>query len=114
MCVEYRINPLCPTGSQFVLPDLAFVGSGGNTSLTCHHPSHPSAGIRWVRGGPESLSDADAPLEDPRLVAAGSELFISSFHASELAGEYSCVVDPLETPSQALVSCPARVKHASK
>lgn len=112
----YDYPDITNTGSQQVSPNISYVSTGGNVTLTCNHPSHPTASVRWIQGGPESLSNQ---LSDPRLVPSGSQLSIESFHAIELAGQYSCVLDPPPSPSagklaQSLVSCPGHVEHARK
>lgn len=99
-------------GSQYISPDPAFVGTGSEVTLTCQHPSRPSAKVRWARGG---LGSSLSALDDQRLTVTGSQLLISQFHGSELAGQYSCTVEPLEEgEAQTVVSCPAEVKHARK
>lgn len=100
--------------SRYVTPELSYVSTGANLTLTCNHPSYPAASVRWIQGGPESLSDP--ALGDARLTPSGSQLFIQSFQAIELAGQYSCVVDPPSPPAtelvQSIVSCPGHVEHA--
>ena len=95
-----------------VSPNPAFVSTGGNVTLTCEHPSHPSAEVRWFRGEVEE-DFFSSTLDDPRLVVAGSQLSIGPFYALEHAGQYTCVVGSGDS-EPTLISCPAQVRHARK
>ena len=103
---------ICNLESQVISPNPSFIPTGGNETLTCQHPLYPDGTVRWIQGGLKSLNDVF--LDEPRLVMSGSNLSISSFHASELAGEYVCIANPPEDSTHTVVSCPAKVKHACK
>lgn len=92
-----------------ILPAVAYVATGGNVTLTCHHPPHPNTTVRWSRGGPISWEDAILEGDGLMLLASGSSLVISQFNASRHAGQYTCIVDG---SAGRLVSCPSEIKHA--
>ena len=99
-------------GSQYISPDPSFAVTGGNTTLTCHHPSHSNATVSWIKGDPNALGNGGI-VNDTSIEPSGSSLFISSFRASELSGKYMCIVDPSEEEdNDKTVSCPAEIRHA--
>lgn len=98
-------------GPVHISPNPAFASTGGNVTLTCENPSHPTAVVRWFRGDLDEDLFNSAVLDDPRLVIAGSQLSIGQFHASEHAGQYTCVVESGDS-GPTLISCPGQVQHA--
>ena len=97
-----------PPGAQFTVkePRSQAVPTGGNVSLSC---SSPSATLYyWWVGAPPNRAGITAP----RVSLDGAQLNISSFHATDHAGLYSCMVALPGT--NAIFTCPANVSHASE
>lgn len=100
------LSPLL--ASQDISPNPAYLSTGENATLTCKHPSQPSAGVRWLRGILGALSSSS------EAATTGSVLVIGPSNSTELAGKYTCVVEVSDGYAQTVVSCPAEVKHTSK
>lgn len=97
-----------PPGAQFTVkePSSQAVPTGGNVSLSC---SSPSATLYyWWVGAPPNRAGITAP----RVSLDGAQLNISSFHATDHAGLYSCMVALPGT--NAIFTCPANISHASE
>ena len=105
------ILPLPPSsslGAQFTVkePSSRAVPTGGNVSLSC---SSPSATLYyWWVGAPPNRAGITAS----GVSLDGAWLNISSFHAADHAGLYSCMV--ALPGANAIFTCPANISHASE
>ena len=95
-----------PPGAQFTVkePRSQAVPTGGNVSLSC---SSLSATLYyWWVGAPPNRAGITAS----GVSLDGAQLNISSFHATDHAGLYSCMI--ALPGANAIFTCPANVSHA--
>ena len=84
------------------------VPTNGSLHLSCDSPH--TTHTAWFRGQPAA---GPVPVTgDPRIVTNGDDLWLTSFHASEHAGLYYCLVTT--DTGDSVRSCPANVTHASE
>jgi hypothetical protein len=108
---SYVVLALClaATDSQLTIEDPVgrAVPTNGSLHLSCDSPH--SAHTAWFRGQPAA---GPVPVTgDPRIITNGGDLWFTSFHASEHAGLYYCLVTT--DTGEAVRSCPAHLTHAS-